>query len=62
MNILSKQSWIALAQVALAFTIIIFLAVFFIDNPTAKEGFLMWSWGVLGAFTALKLRDFPTKE
>jgi hypothetical protein len=62
MNILSKQSWIALAQVAAVFTIIIFLAVFFINSPTAKEGALMWSWGILGAFTALKLRTFPTKQ
>jgi hypothetical protein len=62
MNILSKQSWIVLAQVAAAFTIIIFLAVIFMDSPTAKEGTLMWSWGILGAFVALKLRTFPTKE
>jgi fluoride ion exporter CrcB/FEX len=62
MNILSKQSWKSLAQVAAAFTIIILLAVFCLDSPTAKEGVLMWSWGILGAFTALKLRTFPTKE
>jgi hypothetical protein len=62
MNILSKKSWITLAQVALAFTLIIFLTVFFIDYPTAKEGTLMWSWGILGAFTALKLQTVPAKD
>jgi hypothetical protein len=61
MNILTKQSWVALAQVAGAFTILIFISVFFLDIPSAKEGVLMWSWGILGAFTALKLRTFPTK-
>jgi hypothetical protein len=61
MNILTKQSWVALAQVAEAFTILIFISVFFLDIPSAKEGVLMWSWGILGAFTALKLRTFPTK-
>jgi hypothetical protein len=62
MSILPKTSWIALGQVSAAFTMIIFISVYFLDAPTAKEGVLMWYWSILGAFTSLKLQQLSTTE